>query len=398
MTSTAHVTGNSPPRETSPTAVADQGGLLVQATPVPLAMSAPSGDPAAAPGPLRLKPDESQAAIAMAARAPSLHNTQPWQFRVRGDTIELLADPDRWLRQLDPDGRELVISCGAALFGLRLGLRSLGLLPVTELLPDPAQPLLAGRVHAAGRAAMSKIEAELVAAVPHRHTHRGAFTPGDIAARLLDALVADAAAEGVELLLVDRSDRPDRSALTDELVRIVTAAAAEQQANPEVTEELRHWVRTPGSQAKDGVPAWAIARQPDKPEPRPTGYGGHDQRQSGSDHPPLPARLPQRDFGQQATDQPGSVPPSATAVLSTIGDTPTDWLRSGQALNRLLLHAATRWVFASLQSQPMESPQHRQEIRDLLGLAGHPQLLLQFGRSNTAPATPRRPQAELRTD
>jgi hypothetical protein len=107
--------------------------------------------------------------------------------------------------------------------------------------------------------------------------------------------------------------------------------------------------------------------------------------------------LPQRDFGQQGSDQPGSVPPSATAVLITLGDTPTDWLQAGQALNRLLLRAATRWVFASLQSQPVGSPRHRQEVRDLLSLAGHPQLLLQFGPSNTAPATPRRPQAELRT-
>jgi hypothetical protein len=400
MTSTAHVKSNNAwPRETSPAAVTDQGGLLVHATVAPFARTRAAGrEPGAAPGTLRLRPDESMAVIAMAARAPSLHNTQPWQFRVRGDTIELLADPDRWLHQLDPDGRELMISCGAALFGLRLGLRSLGLLPVTELLPDPAQPWLAGRVLAAGRAAMNKVEAELVAAVPHRHTHRGAFTPGDVAVRLLDALVADAAAEGVELLLVDRSGRHDRSALTDQLVRIVAAAAAEQQENREVTAELRRWVRVRGSQAKDGVPAWAVGRLPDGLEPRPTGYGGHGQRQNPSDPPPLPVRLPQRDFGQQGSDQQGSVPPSATAVLSTVGDTPTDWLRGGQALNRLLLRAATRWVFASLQSQPMESPQHRQEVREVLGLAGHPQLLLQFGRSNTAPATPRRPQAELRTN
>jgi len=400
MSSTARVKpASARPRETSSATVADQGGLLVDATPAALGKTrGPGGDPAAAPGALRLRPEEAQAVIAMAARAPSLDNTQPWQFRVHGDTIELLADPGRQLRQLDPDGRELMISCGAALFGLRLGLRSLGLLPVTELLPDPAQPLLAGRVRVAGRAAMNKVEAELVAAVPHRHTHRGPFTPGDVAARLLDALVADAAAEGAELLLVGQRDRHDRSALTDQLVRLVAAAAAEQQSNPDITAELRRWVRAPGSQERDGVPAWAIGPLPGEPEPRPAGYDRRRQRQSRADDPPLPSRFPQRDFGQHGSDQPGGVPPSATAVLSTVRDTPTDWLRGGQALNRLLLRAATRWVFASLQSQPMESTRHRQELRDLLGLTGHPQLLLQFGRSNIAPATPRRPQDELRAD
>jgi hypothetical protein len=90
--------------------------------------------------------------------------------------------------------------------------------------------------------------------------------------------------------------------------------------------------------------------------------------------------------------------PMPTAVLATPGDTRDDWLCAGQALNRLLLRAATRCVFASLQSQPMESPRYRDQVRDLLVLSGHPQMLLQFGRANTAPATPRRPQAEYRTN
>ena len=85
-------------------------------------------------------------------------------------------------------------------------------------------------------------------------------------------------------------------------------------------------------------------------------------------------------------------------MLTTRGDTPADWVRAGQALHRLLLRAATRWVFASLQSQPLESATHRDELRTLLRVDGHPQLLLQFGRANTAPATPRRPLAELMTN
>ncbi len=336
---------------------------------------------------------ETATVIAMAARAPSLHNTQPWQFRVSGDVIELRADPGRMLRHLDKHGRELMISCGAALFGLRLGYRSLGLLPVTELLPDPAQPWLVGRVWPGGRAAMNKAEAELVAAVPHRHTHRGPFAPGEVAGRLLAALADDAAAEGAELLLVDQADAEAgiaEAALADQLVGLVDAAAAEQRSDPDIVAELRRWVRPPGSRARDGVPAWAIGQPPGEPVP---GSAGR------------PLWLPQRDFGQRGGDAPGGpggdgpggVAPSATAVLSTANDAPADWLRSGQALHRLLLRAAARWVFASLQSQPTESPRYRQDVRDLLGLSGHPQLLLQFGRSNTAPATPRRPQLELRT-
>jgi hypothetical protein len=85
-------------------------------------------------------------------------------------------------------------------------------------------------------------------------------------------------------------------------------------------------------------------------------------------------------------------------VLTTSDDTATDWLKAGQALHRLLLHAATRWVFASLRSQPLEVAHCRAQVRRLLGLSGHPQLTLQFGRANTATTTARRPQAELMTD
>src|SRR6188472_3350295 len=83
--------------------------------------------------------------IATAARAPSVHNTQPWRFKVSRYTIELYADPRRKLR-VDPLGREMLISRGAAVFGLRLAVRSLGYLPQVELLPDPDRLRLLARM------------------------------------------------------------------------------------------------------------------------------------------------------------------------------------------------------------------------------------------------------------
>ena len=326
---------------------------------------------AARPHPAVLTPDDVAAVIAMAARAPSLHNTQPWQFRVRGDVIELLADCSRQLRRLDPAGRELTISCGAALFGLRLGLRRLGYLAAVELLPDMAQPELLARVRPDGRATLTAEEAELVAAVPHRHTHRGPFTPGELPARLPTALQRDAAAEGNELITVDESSQ------IVALAGLVELAAADQRADAEIAAELSRWIRPAGSMARDGVPAAA----------RTFATAGT-----------FGARMPRRDFGAPGTEPADGAPPAVTAVLTTPGDSAADWLRAGMALQRVLLHAATRWVFASLQSQPLESPTRRSEVRNLLRLAGQPQMLLELGRANTALATPRRPHSELRAN
>ena len=363
--------------------VTDQGGLLAGRTIRRVAGAPISQRPASSRRPKRspsiLAPAEMATVVSTAARAPSVHNTQPWRFRTVGDLIELHADPDRILTQIDPAGRELMISCGAALFGLRLGLRQVGCVPAVELWPDPKQPWLVARAWPDGHAAVNAVEAELIAAVPHRHTHRGPFTPGEVSPRLLAALAADATAEASELRLVEQPE------LIGGLARLVELAAAEQLTSAEITAETRGWSRPAGSLARDGVHARAA-------------------RGAGE---PGAQRFQQRDFGATgsryggepagARDEPGE-PPAVTAVLATAADTADDWLQAGQALNRLLLRAATRWVFASLQSQPLESARHREQVRELLGLTGQPQMLLQFGRANTAPATPRRPQAEFRTN
>ena len=155
-----------------------------------------------ASGRCRSRPIRSNYLIATAARAPSVHNTQPWRFRVGHYVIELYADRRRKLR-VDPAGREMLISCGAALFGLRLAVRSLGYLPVVELLPDPDRLRLLARVRLGAAEPMTGRERQMLAALPHRHTHRGPFAPGPLPAGLLAGLQHDALAEGATLALVD---------------------------------------------------------------------------------------------------------------------------------------------------------------------------------------------------
>jgi hypothetical protein len=68
--------------------------------------------------------------------APSILNTRPWSFAAAGgDRIELRPRWDRHLTVIDPRHRELLISCGAALFNLRLAIRVTGHDPVVWLLP-----------------------------------------------------------------------------------------------------------------------------------------------------------------------------------------------------------------------------------------------------------------------
>jgi nitroreductase len=312
--------------------------------------------------------DQVDYLIATAARAPSVHNTQPWRFKVSQYAIEMYADLRRKLC-VDPLGREMLISCGAAVFGLRLAVRSLGYLPEVELLPDPDRLRLLARVRLGAAAAITAREREMLEALPHRHTHRGSFEPGPLPVGLLAGLQHDALAEGATLAIVDRA------LAYEQLVAIIGAVGRRQDLDPVARAEVRRWSRTAGSPARDGIPAQAFpattAREP--------------------------GRLPQRDFdlgrglGLLATGG----PPAATAVLLTAADGRVDWLRAGQALHRLLAHAASRWVFASLYTQPLEATAIRSLIRARLALPGAPQMLLQLGPARTTQATARRPPAEL---
>ena len=120
-------------------------------------------------------------------------------------------------------------------------------------------------------------------------------------------------------------------------------------------------------------------------------FVGHAQRRPRR-------RLPQRDFDVDrglGLLPGGGEPPDATAVLLTRGDRRADWLHAGQALHRLLLHATSKWVFASLYTQPLEATVTRALIRDQLALAGNPQMLLQFGYVRTTHPTARRPVGEI---
>lgn len=211
----------------------------------------------------------------------------------------------------------------------------------------------------------------MLAALPHRHTHRGPFRPGPLPAGLLPRLQHDALIEGATLALITDP------VMYQKLAALVAAAGRRGATDPVIRAETRRWSRRPDDATRDGVPAEAFPAAGDR----------------------APGRLPQRDFdlGRGIGLLPDDVgaPALATAVLITTGDGPADWLRAGQAMHRLLIRAATDWVFASLHTQPLEIPAVRELIRSRLALPGEAQMLLQLGLSGTTRPTPRRPAREL---
>ncbi|HLJ99113.1 MAG TPA: hypothetical protein VKU39_04305 [Streptosporangiaceae bacterium] len=331
-------------------------------------ISRPAGWPEA---PELLGPDEVAMRVAEAAVwAPSVHNTQPWWFSIDGQEISVHADARRQLMVADPDGREMMISCGAALFTARLALRSLGYLPETRVLPDPARPSLVATVSWQDRAAPAEHELRLFSQVRLRRTHRGGFGLLPLAPELLGVLRQGAERDDAILHVI--TDEGARSALA----MVVEEAERAQRLDSARVRELAAWVPAPGSTRRDGVPRTAYPAHCDGTCPH---FPGRDFAHG-------------RGWGllQRVT---GTGPGSAGQVclLATADDRPRDWVNAGQALQRVLLTSAACGVAAALHSQPLELAWLREFTRQKFTGGSYPQLVLRLGTVIQTAVSVRRP-------
>lgn len=310
-----------------------------------------------------------RSALAAAAAAPSLHNSQPWRFVCTPGSIEVLADTTRVPRVADPFGRAVRLACGAALMNLRLAIRAAGVVPQVKVMPDPDRTDLMATVECTILAGpMSVGEQRLARAIPHRHTHRRPFLEVPVPAAVQGEMRAAARLEHAWLSEIAVSDR---AAVRD----LVRSAHRQQQADPRFTAEWAEWTGR-SSASQDGVPA-------DRSGPTPEQQDIWVLRDFGGGR--APNRLPGKDF---ETDP-------LLMCVGSFTDLPADQVTAGQAMQRVLLTATADGVAASFLSQLIEVDDARLELRGLIGGGLWPQSVLRLGYGSPSPATPRRRGDEL---
>ncbi|MFF6783728.1 Acg family FMN-binding oxidoreductase [Streptomyces sp. NPDC012510] len=313
--------------------------------------------------------------VAEATAAPSMHNAQPWRFQYVVDERLLLlrADLARAMPRSDPGNRALHIGCGAALFNLRVAAAHTDLASDIRLLPEPQDPLLLAAVHLAdpdeGRLREDDL-ARLHEAIRQRHTSRHPFAEKDIPEDVQAALQNAAARESAVLLFPG----PWHAETVLDLVR---DAESRDAMDPGARADLIRWTRlgAEADTAVDGVPEYAF---------------GPRKRDGKAPVRDFTGRRPVADRGSTAFEHTPHL-----ALLSTPGDTPTDWLRAGQALERVLLEATLADLATSLTSHALEDRELRLLARDPGLGTGHVQMVLRLGYGPRGPATPRRPVRDV---
>jgi hypothetical protein len=279
-----------------------------------------------------------RAAVA-ATKAPSVHNTQPWRFTLAADTLEVHADWTRRLRVLDPRGRQMLISCGCALFNARVSMAAAGYVATVERFSDPARPTLVARL------TPRKPPVDLVPIgrlhpwIDARHSNRGAFTGEVISDADVAVLVNAVHEEGVVLLPITKAEH--RAAT----VRLTELANGLEEEDPAYRAELKAWTAVDAGRL-DGVPG------------RSTVLDG------------------------RANDR--------LLLLGTRHDTQSAWLSAGEALEHVLLELTRRGFAASPVANVIEVAATNAPLRAELELTIYPQVLLRVGRAPSTGTSRRR--------
>jgi len=286
-----------------------------------------------------LTQEQVSAVMSACAAAPPLRNGRPWHLECTPIALEFradlpLADTTGGVSADDPAGssadnpadnpadnsaqpdhRELLLACGAALLNVRATIKMLGIHPAVRLMPDANQPDLLAVVHPQAGVAASATDVALAAAIAQRRT----FQPltGGIPVPMINRLRQAARVERTWLAIL----RPEQ------------LAAA----------HLGHLDGDAGRQVDghiDSVTAEAMGR-------------GTDAGPSGA-----PNRM--------------------IAVIGSFHDAPLAWLQSGQGMQRVLLTADAAGLTTSMLSQVVRSVPMRKQLRRLIGGGVWPQAVVRL--------------------
>jgi hypothetical protein len=313
-----------------------------------------------------------------AVLAPSSHNAQPWFFTAHHRELLVFADRARALPVVDPDERELVISCGALLGQLEVALSHFGLAHTVTLLPDRDRPDLMARVVLNEGARHAPADGGLFDAILERRTARIAFEDRAVPR---DAVLALEVEGSCGVLVRNVHSFEDRRLLCD----LVEQGDRIQFADRRFRRELAAWVHGNRSRVRDGMPGAAV------------GLGDLTSAIG-----PTILRTFDTGKGVAARDRQLAEGSPLLCAIVTDRDRPRAWLEAGRVLSRVLLRATNLGLAASFLNQPIEVPELRPHVREAIGCTGEPQLLLRIGYApysdrvqTSAPRTARRPLEDM---
>ncbi|SDW73790.1 Nitroreductase family protein [Amycolatopsis xylanica] len=293
--------------------------------------------------------DEVEVLARAVTRAPSVHSTQPWELKLADRRAEIAERPEFALGHHDPDGRDRLISCGAALANLWLAVRALGW---RARLETEAIPPWTGAVTALRREPPTAADLHLYSAIARRHSHRHAFASTRVAEDRLATVIATAG-DGVRVRVVAEDELLAVAAILERAAKIIQGEAG---FHAELAwREYAFVDREPG---RAGAPWAGLVR--------------------------VGSRIP------DAVTLAARLENEVILVLCTENDRRADHVRTGLVMQRIWLSAVDNGLVASVLTQPLHVRETREDLAEKLALPVLPRLIMRLGH----PAGPVRPRGD----
>ncbi|MEU1998911.1 hypothetical protein ABZ511_31130 [Nocardia gamkensis] len=311
------------------------------------------------------------AALRLATRAPSVHNTQPWRWVFDGTRLHLYTDADRLLPSTDPHGRQLVISCGAVLHHLRTAFADRGWHTDTTRVPDRQRPDHLAVIGFRPWPDPPEGIHSRAAAIDRRRTDRLPMNEPDGFPDILPRLRMLTSPHEVELDVLDAHVRPRLATASQE-------AGALRRHDLLYQTELEWWAGH--SESPEGVPASALVSDAENARV------GVARAFPSAPHTMRRARLDDH---------------AALMVLGTESDSVDQWLHTGEALSAVLLECTAAGLATCALTHITELPTTRRLLSGLVPRPATPQVLIRVGtapdNTDLLPPTPRRPVTDIYT-
>ena len=314
-------------------------------------------------------PTDFHALIEAAVRAPSGHNSQPWQFALGDDRITIAPDFSRRLPAVDPNNRELFISLGCATENLCLAAAHFGYTAQTTLADNGTIHITLHQQPETDHSAQTEA---LYAQIPRRQTNRATYNDTPIPPAQLDPILVAQQSDTVSLHAFAPS-APEFATLT----QAVIAGNSAQMNDPAFKAELLSWIRfnqNHSNATRDGL-SYAVMGAPNLP--------------AWISRPIIRAMLNAK--RQNRSYRAKIASSSHLLLIASTEDNPATWLATGRTLQRTLLALTQHGIAHAYLNQPCEVPAQRAQLAQLPALSGkQPQILLRLGYAAAMPYSQRR--------
>ncbi len=290
-----------------------------------------------------------------AVLAPSSHNTQPWNFKIKNNTISVYKENKRRLPIADSNDRQLHLSVGCAIQNILIAANYFGYTANLEYKNNSDSPNLIAIISLEEQGKTPETES-LIHSITTRKTNRGKYKIDKISSSIIDEIVNNGDSE-IKVNVV--SDQ----AKINKLGYVAAVAASRSMENRDFRIELSHHLKNNLTRSKIGMPGFSI----------------------GIPTPPsfllafLMRMLNLEKIGQKQNIALFEKSTPHIVIISSATDTTEDWIKAGLKFQKISLFLDSKGISTSPWGAPIQIENFYKEIQDILDIKERPQMFFRIG-------------------